>query len=159
MYNKNQLIIILLFASVLSIQTTQAQTDKHFDTFCHWLAGTWYGEGFGGITEEVWAPPVHGEMVGTFRHFDKKEKTTFYEFFRMDQQALQLKHFSPSFEGWEDKKKYVSFPFVKATAQSLVFEGIRYLKKGPHTLEVILQRQQEGKLITTKFIFKRRRTQ
>ncbi|OJJ15915.1 hypothetical protein BKI52_36975 [marine bacterium AO1-C] len=161
MFHKNQYLIILLplFAVIFSINTTQAQSSKNFEAFCHWMAGSWYGNGFGGTTEEVWSPLANQEMVGTFRHFDKNGKTTFYEFFRMNQQALQLKHFSANFEGWEDKQKYVSFPFVKATPESLVFEGIRYIKKGPHTLEVVLQMKQKGKVVTEKFIFRRKRTQ
>ncbi len=156
MHKKNQYLVILLLITLANIQQAQAQTNPHFNTFCHWMAGTWHGQGFGGTTEETWSPPTQQEMVGTFRHFDKDGKTTFYEFFRMNQKALELKHFSPSFEGWEEKQKYISFPFVKATPTSLVFEGISYIKKGPHTMEVVLQIKQKGKVTTHRLIFKRK---
>ena len=32
-----------------------------------WLAGYWQGEAFGGITEELWTPPLGGSMMGSFK--------------------------------------------------------------------------------------------
>ena len=32
-----------------------------------WLAGHWRGEAFGGITEEIWSPPLGGSMMCAFR--------------------------------------------------------------------------------------------
>ena len=32
-----------------------------------WIAGTWHGEAFGGITEEIWSEPSGGSMMATFK--------------------------------------------------------------------------------------------
>lgn len=151
--------IILIISFSAKPLITKAQTQENFEKFCNWMAGTWHGDAFGGTSEEVWSPLQQGEMVGTFRHFSKGKKTTFYEFFRMNTQALQLKHFSPDFKGWESKEKYVEFPFVKATANSLEFEGIHYIKKDANTLEVILKMKQKDKIVTEKLIFYRGKKQ
>ena len=32
-----------------------------------WLSGHWRGEAFGGITEEIWSPPLGDSMMGSFK--------------------------------------------------------------------------------------------
>src|SRR5688572_22036134 len=69
-----------------------------------WLAGSWSGEGLGGISEEVWGPPAAGVMVGTYRLI-KSGKAVFYEMCWMLEAEgtliLRLKHFDPDLTGWE----------------------------------------------------------
>lgn len=156
---KNKQLYIGIFSLLLwwnSSITATAQTNDHFTDFCHWMTGIWQGDGFGGTSEEVWSPLYKGEMVGTYRHFNQKHQLTFYEFFRLSKKGLHLKHFSPDFKGWESKEKFVTFVFEKATANSLAFRGIKYLKKDKNTLVVIVKMQQKGKVVTEKFTFKRK---
>lgn len=43
-----------------------------------WIVGTWHGEAFGGITEEIWSEPSGGSMMATFKLI-VDEKVQFYE--------------------------------------------------------------------------------
>ena len=43
-----------------------------------WISGTWHGEAFGGITEEIWSEPSGGSMMATFK-LVADGKVQFYE--------------------------------------------------------------------------------
>lgn len=43
-----------------------------------WIAGHWQGEASGGITEDIWSPPLGNSMVATFR-LTVDNKVSFYE--------------------------------------------------------------------------------
>ena len=97
----------------------------------NWLVGHWIGDGFGGISEEVWASPVDGAMMGMYRHI-KDGKINFYEFMNIveieGKVELRLKHFTPDLKGWEEKDKYIIFPFIKADENYFEFDGLIFHK-------------------------------
>ena len=106
-----------------------------------WLAGRWEGDGLGGQTEETWAPPMAGEMIGTFRLI-RNGKPVFYEFIRIGQTdrglAMQLKHFNPDMTGWEEKEKFVTFRFVKAEENVVYFEGLTFRRDSANDITIFL---------------------
>ena len=76
-----------------------------------WLAGSWRGEGLGGICEEIWSPALGGTMMGTFR-LVKDDKVVFYEIMVLGSDkgmCLRVKHFSEAFVSWEEKADSVRF--------------------------------------------------
>jgi hypothetical protein len=98
-----------------------------------WLAGRWVGEGFGGQMEEVWSPPVGGQMVGHFRHWVDGEPQ-FYEIMLLDVVdggvRMRVKHFNPDFTAWEDRGEWHSFEPVLANADRLLFDGLDIQRDG-----------------------------
>lgn len=47
-----------------------------------WLVGHWTGTGLGGVSEEVWAEPAGGAMMGMYR-LVTGGKVIFYEFMNL----------------------------------------------------------------------------
>jgi Domain of unknown function (DUF6265) len=92
-----------------------------------WLAGRWTGEGFGGKLEEIWSPPVNGEMIGHFFASDEKG-VQFIELLQLKQEngsiVYRVKHFNPDFTGWEEKGDYHTFKFVGAAPNRVYFDGL-----------------------------------
>ncbi len=81
-----------------------------------WIAGHWKGEAFGGITEEIWSPPLGDSMMFVFKLVNDG-KVSFYETGYIKQVGktliLQLKHFHGDLRGWEEKDETVDFKLVK----------------------------------------------
>ena len=104
-----------------------------------WIAGTWKGEAFGGITEEIWSTPSAGTMMASFRLINDG-KITFYEFEVIreinDSLILQLKHFSGELKGWEKKDEMVSFPLVAIEENTVYFDGMTFKKIGADEMHV-----------------------
>ena len=143
-------IILILIISSYSIVQAQPQPDETTVTAepidinqFSWLAGTWVGDGFGGVSEEFWSSPSSGSVFGSYKHH-KEGKTTFYEFFVISQDstgeyALKLKHFTPEMIGWETKEKFVSFPLISVTDTEIKFDGLSYIRDSENTIQSVLQ--------------------
>ena len=113
-----------------------------------WLVGTWTGSGFGGTVEEVWLPPAHGQMIGMFRHYTDAE-AGFSEIMSLGAgpdggTLLRVKHFSPEFEGWEEKDESVDFRFIRADADALYFSGLTLRREGADALKIYIAMDQGG---------------
>ncbi len=91
-----------------------------------WLTGYWSGEALGGISEELWAPPMGDAMMGSFRSV-KDGKVEFYELCQIKQEnntlMLRIKHFHGDLKGWEEKDETVEFPLVKLEKNAAYFDG------------------------------------
>ncbi|WP_047246608.1 DUF6265 family protein [Maribacter thermophilus] len=91
-----------------------------------WMTGHWKGEAFGGITEEIWSPPLGGSMMFSFKHV-ADGKVTFYELGHIKETEntllLQLKHFNGDLTGWEEKENTVDFKLVKLEDNKIYFDG------------------------------------
>lgn len=94
-----------------------------------WMEGHWRGEAFGGITEEIWSPPMAGSMMCSFRLIVDGE-VQFYEIVTITEEndtlMLRLKHFNRDLTGWEEKEETVDFRLVKLTPDKVYFDGFTF---------------------------------
>lgn len=150
---------LALIICMASIGVTQAQIidQPQLDDFA-WLAGSWVGDGFGGNSEEVWTAPSAGSMIGAYKHY-KDGKVNFYEILHISKTdgkfSLKLKHFNPDLTGWEDKDKYVEFPFVSATPSRIEFKGLIYELVAEDKMEIRLRLKRGDEVNTEVFHFQR----
>jgi hypothetical protein len=112
-----------------------------------WMSGRWLGEGFGGIVEENWNPPIGGTMVATFR-LVRDGNPNFYEicFLVPDGNSLayQVKHFSPDLTAWEEKEEYESFRLIKVEGQTAWFDGLTVMLEGNALTYYLAMKQKDG---------------
>ena len=98
-----------------------------------WLAGNWKGEGFSGIVEESWSPPLGGTMMEMFRLVNN-DKVNFYELMVLEESegslVLRVKHFSSEFEAWEEKEESLSFRLVRLGDKQAFFSNLRHPESG-----------------------------
>ena len=119
-----------------------------------WLAGSWIGDGFGGVSEETWSFPIDGTMMGMYRHH-KDEKIVFYEFLLLDETGMRLKHFNPDLTGWEDKEGMVTFEMISFSKTKLEMKGLVFELKSENEMEIRLRLSENGEVRTEVFTMKR----
>jgi len=123
-----------------------------------WMVGSWEGEAFGGMVEEVWSTASAGTMMGMFK-LVSGDAPSFYEFQLVVETEgtleLQLKHFHADFKGWEEKDDFISFPLVKLTESGAYFSGLTYLRQGPDKIQVFVALKQDGKTQEAGLLFHR----
>ncbi len=123
-----------------------------------WLAGSWKGEGLGGLVEEQWSAASAGSLVGTFK-LSSEGEPSFYEIFVIsddgDGVTLRLKHFNPDMTGWEEKDDHVTFSLVKLGDREAYFGGLTYRSPSPDKLLVFLAMRRGGRLEEVAFSFDR----
>ncbi len=96
-----------------------------------WMVGNWQSEEEDNtISEEQWAAPIAGTMMGMYRMIRNK-KPLFYELMLLYQDSskvkLQLKHFWHPLKGWEHKDSTgVIFPLLKVEGKKAFFDGMTY---------------------------------
>lgn len=94
-----------------------------------WIEGHWRGEAFGGITEEIWSPPMAGSMMCSFRLIVDGE-VEFYEMVTITEEngslMLRLKHFNTDLTGWEEKEETVDFRLVRVSPDKVYFDGFTF---------------------------------
>ncbi|MFY0605653.1 MAG: hypothetical protein JXR10_03000 [Cyclobacteriaceae bacterium] len=118
-----------------------------------WLTGTWQGEGFGGVMEEVWsAPDASGTMMGMFRHFDGDGNINFYEFWVLDSAGMKLKHFNPDMVGWEEKEGYVTFAKEDYQDGQVLLKGLTYEKISDDQMKISLKMKNGEEVKTEIFM-------
>lgn len=102
-----------------------------------WLAGRWVGEGLGGQMEEVWSPPVGGQMIGHFR-FMQNGAPVFYEFMVLEVAdgglRMKLKHFNPDYSAWEDRDEWVTFTPVSSTESEIITSALSIRRTAPDAM-------------------------
>lgn len=124
-----------------------------------WISGTWKGEAFGGITEEIWSEPMGGSMMASFK-LVADGKVQFYEIEIIrelkESLILQLKHFNGDLKGWETKDETVDFPLVKITKNNTYFDGMTFEKISDTEMNVyVLMHEKNGTTNEIKFNYKR----
>lgn len=119
-----------------------------------WLSGYWIGDGFDGVSEEIWAPAADDTMMGMYRH-TKDGKITFYEFMHLTSDGMKLKHFNPDLTAWEEKEDFVTFPLIEVTADKIIFKGLEIWRKSENEMEMTLRLNRNGKIEEEVFHFKR----
>ncbi len=119
-----------------------------------WLAGHWTGDGFGGVSDEVWSLPAGGAMMGVYRNI-QDGKVVFYEFITLDETGMKLKHFTPEMKSWEEKEDFVHFEMIEATPDKLTFKGLVFERKSDTEMDISLKMQENGEVRTEVFHMKR----
>jgi len=123
-----------------------------------WIAGHWRGEAFGGITEEIWTPPLGGSMMCAFK-LVVKDKVSFYEIVIISEientLLLKLKHFHGTLKGWEEKDETVDFRLVKVTDNKVYFDGFTFEKISDNEINMYVVIGEEGEQSEVKFNYNR----
>lgn len=123
-----------------------------------WLAGHWQGEAFGGVTEELWAPPLGNSMMGSFKLM-VDEQVSFYEIMTISEEEgsliLRLKHFHGDLKGWEEKDETHDFKLVKVTLNKVFFEGFTLEKISKDEINIYVVIEDAGKQQEMKFPYQR----
>ena len=155
------LIGITLGAISLSVHLpTTASFSSEESTFniedYSWLAGSWTGDGFGGISEETWSSPINGTMMGMYRHINNGE-LIFYEFLLLNENGIRLKHFNPDLTGWEEKDDMTTFEMISFSKTKIEMKGLTIEKKSDDEIEIRLRMTENGEAYTE--VFKMRRVE
>jgi len=123
-----------------------------------WLAGHWQGEAFGGITEELWAPPLAGSMMGSFK-LVLDQQVSFYEIMTISEEnnslVLRLKHFHNNLKGWEEKEETHDFKLVKLSKDKIYFEGFTFERVHQNEINIYVVIEDEGMKQEVKFLYTR----
>ena len=123
-----------------------------------WLAGHWRGEAFGGITEEVWSPPLAGSMMGAFKLVINGQ-VSFYELETIIEEnstlILKLKHFNNDLTGWEEKDDTIDFRLVKMTDNKVYFEGFTLERISDNEINMFVVTEDGEQQSEVKFNYKR----
>ena len=105
-----------------------------------WIEGHWVGNGFGGSSEELWSPPDRdGKMMGMYRHYKADGSLNFYEFLILDSAGMHLKHFTPSFHGWENKDEFLTFKKINYTDSTIELKSLRFELISPTEMKIYLR--------------------
>ncbi len=124
-----------------------------------WIAGHWKGEAFGGITEEIWSPPLGDSMMFVFK-LVVDGAVQFYEVGGIRQVdgslLLQLKHFHGNFKGWEEKEETVDFKLVKLEGNRIYFDDFTFEKVTENEINLyVVISNKDGSQEEVKFNYKR----
>ena len=153
---KNIIVLLLLFCLSCKAQN-EKQLEPKLENIA-WISGTWKGEAFGGITEEIWSKPSGGSMMATFKLINEG-KVTFYEIEIIreieNSLILQLKHFHSDLKGWETKEETVDFPLKEITANKVVFEGMTFEKISNNEMNIYVDIKENEKIEVIKFNYKK----
>lgn len=148
------IIILLLILTTSCKAQSEKQLEPKLENIA-WISGTWKGEAFGGITEEIWSEPSGGSMMATFKLINEG-KVTFYEIEIIreieNSLILQLKHFNNDLKGWETKDETVDFPLIEITPNKVVFEGMVFEKVSAKEMNIYVDiHNDDGTVENIKF--------
>ena len=157
--NKNNLIVIplLLCLSLECLGQDKFENTLPFDeaagspkadlSVVAWIAGHWRGEALGGVTEEIWTPPLGGSMMAAFK-LSVNGQVNLYELETISEQGdtliLRLKHFSSNMHAWEEKEETVDFKLVKVTDDKVYFDGMTFENISDEEMNVYVLIGDEG---------------
>jgi hypothetical protein len=123
-----------------------------------WMEGHWKGQAFGGITEEIWSPPLDESMMFSFK-LAVEGKVNFYELGHVRQLGetlvFELKHFGNDLKGWEEKDEVQSFKLVKIDSDIVSFEGFTFEKVTTDEINIYALINENGIKEEMKFNYKR----
>ncbi len=158
MKNLTVFTLLLIITTAFSLVENPGEiSNNRFDINDYeWLVGSWKGDGFGGISEEVWSEPVDGTMMGMYRHY-KDGKLNFYEFLLLDETGLRLKHFHPDLKGWEEKDDMVFFEMIESSPNKITMKGLTFEKKSDSLFIINLKMKRGDKIETEVFTMKKQK--
>ena len=166
--------IILFAAGLLAASAANAQSPRTEHTFkldnpdsrpaatlddVAMLVGSWTGTAFGSAFEASWHPPSVGSMVGLFKLIGD-EGVNFYEILLLVEEegslSLKVKHFTPTFDAWEEKDEYTRFRFVKAEEDTVHFQGISFYRVSDDELHAYIVMRSGDEVREEKLVYHRR---
>ncbi len=120
-----------------------------------WIQGHWRGEAFGGITEEIWSPPLGDSMMFSFK-LVVDDKVQFYEAGGIREVdgtlRLQFKHFHNDFKGWEEKDEIMDYKLVKIENDKVYFDEFTFEKINENEINIyVVIDQGDGNIDEVKF--------
>jgi len=152
--------ILFFFASILYAQNTLPLEDGMTSpeanlTAISWLTGHWKGEAFGGVTEEIWSPPIGNSMMFSFRLIID-DAVNFYELGHIlevdNTLILQLKHFGGNLSAWEEKNETEDFKLVKVEENRLLFDDFTIERISDKEINMyVVEGEEEGSRNEVKF--------
>jgi len=123
-----------------------------------WMEGHWKGEAFGGITEEIWSPPLGDSMMFSFK-LVSDDKVVFYELGGIrqvdDTLIFQLKHFGNDFKGWEEKDETIDAKLIKIENNRAYFDQFTFEKISDSEINIYVVIEENGKTEEVKFNYKK----
>lgn len=123
-----------------------------------WIQGHWKGEAFGGITEEIWSPPLGDSMMFSFK-LVSNGKVVFYELGgirEVDNTLIfQLKHFGNDFKSWEEKDETVDAKLVKIEDNRVYFDQFTFEKISDSEINIYVVVEDNGNTEEVKFNYKK----
>lgn len=160
-------LFILIFVFCSSCSSSQSNTLQFNEDISSpkatlndviWISGHWKGEAFGGITEEIWSPPLGNSMMFSFK-LVVNDKVVFYELGGITEMdgtlLLQLKHFGPDFKGWEEKDESENFELVKVEDNRIYFDGFTFEKISNDEINLYVIIKEKDKVEEVKFNYKK----
>ena len=157
-------ILILLFISISYSQTNTLKFEDHMTSpkanlsQVSWIAGHWKGEAFGGITEEIWSPPLGDSMMFSFKLVNDG-KVIFYELGGIrqvdDTLIFQLKHFGNDFKGWEEKDETVDAKLIKIDNNRAYFDQFTFERISDTEINIYVVIEENGQTEEVKFNYKK----
>jgi hypothetical protein len=162
---KNLVIIVFLAAlTSCKAQTNTLQFEEGMTSpkanlsQVDWIQGHWKGEAFGGITEEIWSPPLGDSMMFSFK-LVSDGKVVFYELGGIrqvdDTLLFQLKHFGNDFKGWEDKDDTVDAKLVKIEGNRVYFDQFTFEKISDTEINIYVVIEDKGETEEVTFNYKK----
>jgi hypothetical protein len=133
-----------------------------------WVSGAWTGTLGERTIEQHWSAPLAGSIIAMYRSI-QGSRATLYELLAIEQQGegvvLRIKHFSPGagLVGREAKDESIDHALVKLGDRTAIFEGgtpasparITFNSPDSATLNITVERQRDGKTVSTEFKYKR----
>ncbi len=163
------LIALLATAAAAEAQTTglPAPAKASVDQVA-WISGAWTGTLNDRTIEQHWMTPLAGSMVGMYRSI-RDNKATLYEILAIEQDgdglALRIKHFAPGagLVSQEAKDESMNHALVGIEQRKAVFEAttatgpvrVTFTSPDAATLNIVVERQREGKPVATEFKYKK----
>ncbi|MGI9544676.1 MAG: DUF6265 family protein [Cyclobacteriaceae bacterium] len=148
---------VIAQAHTLSLNEGQSSPQASL-TDIAWIQGHWKGEAFGGITEEIWTPPLGNSMMAAFK-LVVDNKIEFYELITIVEEdetlIMRLKHFDKTLLGWEEKDKTIDFPLVKVAKDAVYFDGLTFESISESEMNVYVVISDEGETHEAKFNYRK----
>ena len=133
-----------------------------------WISGAWNGTLGDRTIEQHWMAPLGGSMVAMYRSV-RDNKPTLYELLAIETDGpglvLRIKHFAPGagLVGQEAKEESMNHTLVRIENRKAVFEAstptgpvrVTFSSPDPAALSIVVERQREGKPVSTDFNYKR----
>ena len=98
-------------------------------------------------------------MVGLFKLLGD-DGVKFYEILLLVEEegslSLKVKHFTPTFEAWEDKADYTRFRFVQAQDDAVHFQGISFYAVSADEMHAYIVMRSGEEIREEKLIYRRR---